>query len=445
MRIFAKTQNSYFRPFIILIIVMMVFVSVTTVTAYADGSYETKATSAIVVNVTRDMVLYEKDADKQIYPASTTKVLMALVVSESIQEGKYSLDDTFAAYDDLYFDIPWDGSTENIVPGEVMTVNDYLHCAMLSSANEACNALAVFDSGDVESFVEKMNAKASELGCENSHFSDAHGIHHDDHYTTAREMYLIFKAALDDPIVGSIISTREYVVPESNKSDERELYNTNMLIQPDKPLYYEYALAGKTGYTDEGGSCLVSAAEKDGERLICIIMGADIEVYEERIVPGGFIEARNLYEWCYEEYNVWQLLTASQVIQSIPVEFGKDIETVDVVAVEDINHYMARTDAENSVVYDVQLKKDSIKAPVHAGDKVGTLDLIYDGEVIGTSKIVAATDVKVSVKKLIKGSVGARIVIVVLLLLIAVYIRVATMSNRKKRRKRKQEINGTDR
>ena len=105
-------------------------------------------------------------------------------------------------------------------------------------------------------------------------------------------MYLIFRAALEDPIVGSVVTTREYVVPETNMSEERELYNTNMLIQPDKPLYYEYALGGKTGYTDEGGSCLVSAAEKDGESLICIIMGADIEVYEERVVPGSFIEAR---------------------------------------------------------------------------------------------------------------------------------------------------------
>ena len=236
MKINVKTNNLYIRYLVLFFIALMIFVSVTPEAAYADEGYETTAKAAIVVNVTRDMVLYEKNADMQVYPASTTKVLMALVVSDSIKEGKYSLEDTFAAYDDLYFDIPWDGSTEYIQPGEVMTVDQYLHCALLSSANEACNALAVHDSGDVDTFVSKMNEKAAELGCTNSHFSDAHGIHHDDHYTTAREMYLIFKAALEDPIVGKVISTREYVVPETNMSDERELYNTNMLIQPDKPV-----------------------------------------------------------------------------------------------------------------------------------------------------------------------------------------------------------------
>ena len=316
-----------------------------------------------------------------------------------------------------------------------MTVSDYLHCALLSSANEACNALAVFDSGDIDSFVSKMNAKAAELGCQISHFSDTHGIHHDDHYTTAREMYLIFRAALEDPTVGGVVTTREYTVPKTNKSEERKLKNTNMLIQPDKPLYYEFALGGKTGYTDEGGSCLVSAAEKDGERLICIIMGAGIEVYEGSVVPGSFIEARNLYDWCYQEYNEWQLLTASQVMQTIPVEFGKDADSAEVIAVDEINRYMAKTDAENSIVYDVQLKKESLNAPVHAGDKVGTVDLIFNGEVIGTSKLVAASDVKVSVKKLIKGNIWARIVIVLILLIIAAYIRIVTRSNRKKRKR----------
>ncbi len=428
-----KTHNIYSRFFLILLIVFTVFVSVTPVEAYADDAYETTATAAIVVNTTRDMVLYEKDADKQVYPASTTKVLMALVVSDSIKEGKYSLEDTFAAYDDLYFDIPWDGSTENIEPGEVMTVNDYLHCALLSSANEACNALAVFDSGDVDTFVSKMNEKAGELGCENSHFSDAHGIHHDDHYTTAREMYLIFRAALEDPIVGSVVTTREYVVPGTNMSEERELYNTNMLIQPDKPLYYEYALGGKTGYTDEGGSCLVSAAEKDGERLICIIMGAGIEVYEEKIVPGSFIEARNLYEWCYSEYNEWQVLMASQVIQSAPVEFGKDADSVDVAAVDDICYYMAKSDAANNITYDVKLKKEPLRAPIHAGDKIGKVSLIYNGETIASSDVVAATTVRVSVKELIKGTVWARMILVLIIFAVAAIIRLVTLNSKVKK------------
>ena len=406
-----------------LIITMMVLTPGASAMAFAQDDPEPDVISAIVVNDTRDVVLFEKDPDKQVYPASTTKVLMALVIGDSLAKGNYTMDDTFAAYDDLYFDIPWDGSTENIEPGEVMTVRDYLHCALLSSANEACNALAVFDSGSTDKFIAKMNDKAKELGCENSHFSDCHGIYHDDHYTTARDMYLIFKAVMEDPVISSIASTLEYKVPATNKSEERVLENTNMLLHSDSSLYYEYALAGKTGFTEEAGTCLVSAAEKDGDRLICIVMGADfIEGDDGRNYPGSFYESRNLYEWCYSEYDDQPIITTDSIIETLTVNNGKDAETVDIVPTEDIFRYMKRSDAENYVTYEITLKDNELYAPVKAGDKVGEITAVYNGEVIGASKLVTASDVELSIKKLIKGSIIARIIIILVLLILTVIV-----------------------
>lgn len=414
MKPYSDSKTPYLTFFVILLITLFILISAVPITAYADAEYDYDANviSAIVVNETRDMVLYEKAADEKVYPASTTKVLMALVVANSIEDGAYSLDDTFAAYDELYFDIPWDGSTENIQAGEVMTVRDYLHCALLSSANEACNALAYFDSGSNEAFVAKMNAKAKELGCTNSHFSDAHGIYHDDHYTTARDMYLIFSAVLNDPIAGEIVSTLEYTVPATNKSEERELENTNMLIRPDSRLYYEYALGGKTGFTEEAGLCLVSAAEKDGDRLICIIMGADVgELEDGTSVPGSFLEAKNLYEWCYSEYGDQPVLSTTLSMGSIQVKYGKDADSVDTVASKDVTYYMSRSDFENKVTYEIKLKRNVIGAPIHEGDKLGTIDAIYNGELIGSAKLLSAGDVKLSLGKFLKESTEVKIIL----------------------------------
>ncbi len=418
------------------VIFIMIISCFTPAAAYAEDNYgyDADVISAIVVNETRDMVLYEKEADKKIYPASTTKVLMALVVASSIEEGNYSLDDTFAAYDGLYFDIPWDGSTANIQPGEVMTVRDFLYCALMVSANEACNALAVNDSGSVEAFVEKMNEKASELGCEGSHFSDTHGIYHDDHYTTARDMYRIFSAVISDPILSEIITTPEYIVPENNKSEERELYNTNMLIDPEGPLYYEYALGGKTGYTEEAGCCLVSAAEKDGDRLICIVMGADFaELDDGRTVPGSFVESKELYEWCYDEYGDQPVYTTSQVMGSAEVKYGKDSDSVDVVPEEDLLNYMRKYEAENHVTLDIKIKKNVLKAPVKAGERVGTIEAVYNGELIGKARLVTAEDVGFSLKLFLLRSPLVKIIL--LLVILSLILKRILIKNRQKVRR----------
>ena len=421
MTTFKRIKIQYIRVLTVLLVFLTVFSNFSSITVFADEDYgyEADVISAIVVNETRNKVLYEKEADKQIYPASTTKVLMALVVASSIEEGAYSLDDTFAAYDELYFDIPWDGSTANIQPGEVMTVREFLYCALMVSANEACNALAVNDSGSVDAFVEKMNEKAAELGCENSHFSDTHGIYHDDHYTTARDMYRIFSAVMNDPILSEIITTPEYVVPENNKSEERELYNTNMLIDSEGPLYYEYALGGKTGYTEEAGCCLVSAAEKDGERLICIVMGADFADLEDgRRVPGSFVEAKELYEWCYSEYGDQPLIDPTQPVASLPVRYGKDVHSVDVIPKEGTYVYMRKSEAEKWVTYEVKFKKDTLNAPVRAGEKVGTIDAVYNGELIGSSKLIAAEDVKFSLGQMFKESTLMKLLVLSTIVLV---------------------------
>jgi D-alanyl-D-alanine carboxypeptidase (penicillin-binding protein 5/6) len=359
---------------------------------------ELECRSAILMEAKTGKVLYEHQADLRLPPASVTKIMTILLVVEALDKGNIKPEDVVQASERAS---KIGGSQIYLKAGEEMTVRDFLYCALMVSANEACNALAVNDSGSVEAFVNKMNEKAAELGCEDTHFSDTHGIYHDDHYTTARDMYRIFSAVIADPILSEIITTPEYVVPKNNKSEERELYNTNMLIDPEGPLYYEYALGGKTGYTEEAGCCLVSAAEKDGDKLVCIVMGADFaELDDGRVVPGSFVEAKELYEWCYSEYGDQPLIDPTQPVASLPVKYGKDVHSVDVVPKDGTYVYMRRSEAEKWVTYEVKFKKDTLRAPVRAGQKVGTIEAVYNGELIGSSKLVAAEDVSFSLKQM---------------------------------------------
>ena len=350
-----------------------------------------------MVNDTRGILLYSKDADKRIHPASTTKILTALIIANAVQDGRYSLDDTFPAYADLYYDVPWDGSNANIQPGEVMTVRDYLYCTLLSSANEACNALAVFHSGSIESFVKEMNDLALSLGCTDTYFVNPHGITNENHLTTALDMYRIFSAAIKNPVFRSICSSLRYTVPSTNMNEARKLVNSNRLINSGTRYYYEYAVMGKTGYTKAAGNCLVSAAEKDGETLICVIMGArDSKDEQNASIVESFTESRALYEWCYREYGDQKLLKKGQIVGTLPVKYGKDADSVSASVEQDVTVYMKASDAENNVEYTVIYDSDELIAPVKAGDEVGVMTVKFGGEVIGISNLLSSDSVSLS-------------------------------------------------
>ena len=226
-----------------------------------------EAESAVVMDAISGGFLYSKNAEEKRYPASVTKILTALV---AIEHG--DLDKTIRFSRHAVYDIERDSSHIGIQPEEKMTLRQALYALMLESANDAANGIAEEVGGTIEEFVQMMNDKATELGCINSHFSNAHGLHEKDHYTCAKDMALITQAAIKHDVLREIMGTVEYQIPETNKVKEiRYLVNHHRMIRKGQ-YQYKNCLGGKTGFTSDALNTLVTVAERENMRLICVTL-----------------------------------------------------------------------------------------------------------------------------------------------------------------------------
>lgn len=226
------------------------------------------AESGILVDLDTQEILYSKNIDKQLYPASITKIMTTLVAIESsspeepVTFSQHALDS-----------IEWDSSHIGCRLNETLTMEQCWYAMMLNSANEVCCGVAEHISGSIEAFVEKMNQKAAELGCTNTHFSNPNGLPDETHYTTAHDMALIANAAYQNETFRQVFSTRQYEIPPTPQYTEtRYLYNHHKMMQPDTEYYYEGCLGGKTGYTETALNTLVTIASRNGKNLLCVTM-----------------------------------------------------------------------------------------------------------------------------------------------------------------------------
>ena len=236
-----------------------------------------EAKSALLVDLDTDQVLYEQEANETRYPASITKIMTCLLTLEAVGRGDLSMDTMVTVPAEALEGLPEDSSTANLKAGEEMTLNDLLYCLMLNSANEAATTLAITVGGDIPTFVEMMNQRAQELGMTGTHFANPHGLHNDDHYTTAWDIYRMAKEAMTHAPFRQIVSTGRYDTAATNMSDPRQLANTNGLLARYKYPGHLYAgtIGIKTGSTNQAGYCLCAAAKKKGHTLVSVVLGAD--------------------------------------------------------------------------------------------------------------------------------------------------------------------------
>lgn len=234
------------------------------------------AETAILMDIDSGSILYAKGIDKKRAPASTTKIMTAMLAIEQIPF------DTQITFSDEVNNIEADSTHIGIKPGETLTMKDSAYAILLASANEVSSGVAEYIGGTVQAFVDSMNQRAKDLGCENTHFVNANGLYHEDHYTTARDLAIISCAAFQNETFREIIKTPYYIVPATNITNEtRWLNNHHKMVLPDKPEYYEGCLGGKTGYTEKAGNTLVTYAERDGMRLVCVVLADINEHYND--------------------------------------------------------------------------------------------------------------------------------------------------------------------
>ena len=281
--------------------------------------------------------------------------------------------------------------------GEQMRLEDMLYLMMLESANEATIALAEYVSGSKENFVALMNQKAEELGCTGTHFVNPHGLHDEDHYTTANDLRKIVEKALENETFRTITNTATYALPATNFHEARTLYSTNQLINKDmggNHFYYSKASGVKTGFTTPAGRCLITTATDDNLNLLSILLKAETMPDENgNWVYRSFPETINLCEWGFENYRISTVMSTLYPVAEIPVNMATGAETVALAPVEEVRTLIEANYDPDLVVLDVTLNSDSVDAPVEAGQVLGTVTVSYEGEVLGSSKLAAITSV----------------------------------------------------
>lgn len=254
----------------------------------------TESAAAAVMDMDSGTFLYSKSATEKMYPASITKIMTALLTVENCD-----LNDEIV-FSELVYDLEEGSSHLGIQAGEKMKLEDAVYGLMLASANDIANGLAEYMGGSLSGFADMMNARAAELGCVNTHFANPHGLYQEDHYTCAYDMALIAAAAYENPIFRKIAGTREYTIPETNiTEEERSFLNHHKMLHEDEEFYRDWCTGGKNGFTSQCLNTLVTYGEKDGKRLVAVVLrvnGAD-KAYQDtiNILDYGFNEfsARN--------------------------------------------------------------------------------------------------------------------------------------------------------
>ena len=251
---------------------------------------EVDTRSVFITGIDNDLVFLEKEADTKRYPASTTKILTCLLALENC-----SLDET-VVFSERALDLEEAATTINSEVGEEMSLKDCLYGLMLASGNDCAMAIAEHVGGSIEGFADMMNEKAMELGCTNSHFMNPSGLFDENHYTTARDMSLIAKAAFKNSTFIELISTLTYSMGPTNKHDKRKFSNWNLCIDPESEAYAPEVIGGKTGYLDESGRCLVTFAEKNNLPIVIVQFWGDY--------TGIFTEAKTLVDFIYRNFGM---------------------------------------------------------------------------------------------------------------------------------------------
>lgn len=367
--------------------------------AAAYTPIEVEAKAALLVEAGTGEILYDKNARQENYPASLTKVMVALLVLEAIDEGKLTLATPITAQESAFVGLVSGGSTANIKPGETLTVEQLLCCMLIVSANEACNILAEAVDGTVDAFVVRMNERAKALGCEHTHFVNPSGLHDPQHYSSAWDLYQITAEALRHEQFMTICNSKSYEVPPTNLSDKRTLHSTNFLISNWRARGYLYngAQGIKTGSTPEAGYCLISSAVRGSRRLVSVVLGADrVEQSDGYIITKSFTETSRLFDWGFDNFVSKRIIAQSDPICEVPVALSSQANYVVAHPAADLTRMMPDDLEPEQLTRDIHLHQETVDAPIAAGDELGTLTLSHGDTVYGEVPLLALSDVSAS-------------------------------------------------
>lgn len=413
-------------------------------TADVTATIDIEAEAAIVMDAETGRILYEKDAYTKREPASVTKIITCLVALENLE-----LDQKIT----ITADGNPTGNTIGVKAGEVFTAEELLYALMLPSANDAAVALAIEVGGTEENFCKMMNEKAAECGAENSNFMNPNGLNwpgDEAHLTTAYDLAVITREALKNEEFRKIVSTVEYEIPATNKSDARTLINTNKFLWDDDvkviaesqaseegdsgelwvPEYYEGVIGVKTGLTSSAGSCFVGAVNSHGTELISVVLHSDGD--------SRFKDTVALWDYALENfYDTHVLAAAGEAAEKVRVKRG-EVRSVEAVPEEDAVITVPAGESIKDVKTKIEVEK--LRAPVEKGQVVGSIKIFDGDELVCERNLLAAESVEeggpLSIFGIPDWMAPFIYIFVVLIILILLILRRIKKQAEKRRRKR---------
>ena len=350
-----------------------------------------EAAAVYLAELNTGTVLYERNADEPRAIASLTKMMTCLLLAESGAD----LDEVFLVPQELAEEF-WhiraeDGAYINLQVGEETNLRDLMYCTMLPSTNDTASTIAWRLAGSIEAFVEQMNRRAAQLGCENTRYSCPHGLYDAGNWSTARDLARIAAACMDNERMREVCTSYEWWLPLNNVqtvvrtpgAPEGMYLRIGSSIQmqtPDSPLYRPWARGVKTGFTDAAGRCIVTTAETDTGRYLLVLLGEPNRKAEDGIQLLHH-DAAALLDWAVERFEVGQALTGEKALAQIPVRWCEETALLDAYPAGSITALLC---ADTPAELTVELTCEELQAPVAAGTQVGTVTVQRAGEVLGT-------------------------------------------------------------
>ncbi len=367
-----------------LLILTMVLTSAAGTAFAADGP-SVNGETAIIYCETTDEVIWEKNADQAMNPASMTKLLTCLLAIENLnldQEVEITQEATEVIPTKIWLQV-----------GEKITVRDLLHAALLESANDAATALGIATAGSVKDFAKMMNNRAKKIGCTNTNFVNPSGLYGKGQHSTARDIALITAEAFDNKTLKSIAGTLEYTIGKTNKSEARELENGNLFLKGGeqklpsgtiKVKKYSGVFGGKTGTTEEQVATMTVGMDYDGLELYHVIMGTTME---ER-----FPDIRKLLDYAKENVTPYEVFKKGEIFEDARLTYGATNKVAGVAAYNGVINLPEG--ASPALITTKEVYEEDLKAPITAGDRLGVVEIYLADEKVREIRLVAAEDVK---------------------------------------------------
>ena len=377
--------------FLCLTLTLSALLSTGSLTAAAeDAPASTDVGVVLLLNLENNVTLYEKEADTNVYPSSSVKIMMGLLACRALYD---RLDEEVTVSAAMVAGVT--GRSLHLADGEQLTVRDLLYAAICGGYNDAACVVACLSAGSVAAFVEEMNQEAARLGTLHTRYTNPTGLHDPAMCTTARDVAIIAREAYGNDLYMLVSSARTYTVPATNVSEERLFTNRNSLISDSSQNYYNgYCKGMNAGMTDEGGWCVVTVCERNGASNLCIILRG-LDVASGELIPA-YVQANRLLSWANRNYGYRTVLKAGETLETMRVGMtGISKSKADLVPAEDLKIYLpADLDVEGQLEYNVLLEGDELTAPLTAGDHVGTVTVSYRGQIVGKAPLTVTEDFK---------------------------------------------------